>query len=107
VKTRFPVHSAFAGVPIFCFIYVMTVRALEKEVLELPPRSRVRFVERIIESVDNFTSAEVERAWSEEAGRRVKEIESGKAKGVPAREVMLKARRALHEVRQIPPARRK
>lgn len=85
----------------------MTIRALEKEVLELPPRSRVRFAEKLIESVDDFTSKEVEGAWSEEIGRRVNEIESGKAKGIPASEVMTKARRALHEVRQISSARRK
>ncbi len=85
----------------------MTIRALEKEVLDLPPRSRVRFAERIIESVADFTSPEVEAAWASEIGRRVKEIESGKAKGIPATQVMTKARRALHEARQISSARRK
>ena len=85
----------------------MTIRALEKEVLELPPRSRVRFAEKLIESVDDFTSKEVEAAWSEEIGRRVQEIESGKAKGIPASEAMTKARRVLNEARQISSARRK
>ncbi|MEO7298657.1 MAG: addiction module protein [Verrucomicrobiota bacterium] len=79
----------------------MTIRALEKEVLDLPPRSRVRFAEKIIESVDDFTSSEIEAAWSDEIGRRVKEIESGETKGIPASAVMTKARRALHEIRQI------
>jgi putative addiction module component (TIGR02574 family) len=85
----------------------MTIRALEKEILDLPPRSRVRFAEKIIESVDDFTSPEVEAAWSAEIGRRVKEIQSGKVKGIPATQSMAKARRALHETRQIPSARRK
>ncbi len=85
----------------------MTIRALEKEVLDLPPRSRVRFAEKIIESLDDFTSAEIESAWSEEIGPRVKEIESGKAQGIPASEAMAKARRALNETRQISSARRK
>ena len=80
----------------------MTIRALEKEVLDLPPRSRVRFAEKIIESVDDFTSLEVEAAWSGEIRRHVKEIKSGKVKGIPAAEAMTKARRALHEARQIP-----
>ena len=99
--------SVFAGSRLFCSISGMTLRALEKEVLELPPRSRIRFAEKIIESVDAFTSKEVEAAWSEEIGRRVKEIESGKVKGIPAAQVMTKARRALHEARQISSARRK
>ncbi len=85
----------------------MTIRALEKEVLDLPPRSRVRFAEKIIESVDDFTSPEIEAAWSAEIGRRVKEIEVGKVKGIPATQALAKARRALHEARQISPARRK
>ena len=85
----------------------MTIRALEKEVLELPPRSRIRFAEKIIESVDDFTGKEVETAWSEQIGRRVKEIESGKARGIPATDAMAKARRALNEARQISSARRK
>jgi putative addiction module component (TIGR02574 family) len=85
----------------------MTIRALEKEVLDLPPRSRVRFAERIIESVDDFTSPEIEAAWSAEIGRRVKEIEAGKVKGIPATQALAKARRALNEARQISSARRK
>jgi putative addiction module component (TIGR02574 family) len=63
----------------------MTIRALEKQVLDLPPRSRVRFAETIIESVDDFTSLEVEAAWSSEIGRRVKEIKSGKGERNPRR----------------------
>ena len=85
----------------------MTIRALEKEVLDLPARSRVRFAERIMESVDDFTSPQIEAAWSAEIGRRVKDIESGRGKGVAAAWVMTKARRALHEARQISSARRK
>ena len=85
----------------------MTIRALEKEVLELPPRSRVRFAEKLIESVDDFTSPEIEQAWSDEIGRRVKEIESGSTEGIPASEAMARARRVLNETRQISSARRK
>ncbi|MEI9962139.1 MAG: addiction module protein [Limisphaerales bacterium] len=85
----------------------MTIRALEKEVLELPPKSRARFAEKIIETIDDYTDPEIESAWTEEIGRRVKEIESGKVKGTPAAEVMTKARRALYETRHVSSARRK
>jgi putative addiction module component (TIGR02574 family) len=85
----------------------MTISALEKEILELPPRSRVRLAEKLVQSVDGFTSKEVESAWSEEINRRVEEIESGKAKGVSASAAMAKARRALHEARQVSSPRRK
>lgn len=85
----------------------MTVRALEKQVMDLPPRSRIRIAEKIIESVDDFTSKEIEAAWSEEIQRRVNDIESGKVKGIPAAQAMAKARRALHEARKISSSRRK
>ena len=85
----------------------MTIRALEKEVLELPPKSRARLAERILETIDDYTGPEIETAWSEEIGRRVAEIKAGKARGIPAAEVMTKARRALHETRCISSARRK
>jgi putative addiction module component (TIGR02574 family) len=85
----------------------MTIRALEKEVLELPPKSRARFAERIIETIDDYTDPEVKTAWTEEIGRRVTQIKSGKAKGIPAAEVMMKARRALHETRCLSSAHRK
>jgi putative addiction module component (TIGR02574 family) len=104
---RYGMHSKFAYAGIFCSIWSMTIRALEKEVLELPPRSRIRFAEKILESVNDFTSKEIEAAWAQEIERRTKEIESGKVKGVPARRVMAKARRALNEARHLSSARRK
>ncbi len=85
----------------------MTVRALEKQVMDLPPRSRIRIAEKIIESVDDFTSKQIEAAWSEEIQRRVNDIESGNVKGIPAAQAMAKARRALNEARKISSSRRK
>ena len=85
----------------------MTIQALEKQVLELPPRSRIRFVEKIIESVDDYADLKIEKAWTAEIGRRVKEIESGKARGISAKTAMTKARRVLHEIRRLSSARRK
>lgn len=82
----------------------MTIRALEKEVLDLAPRLRIRFAEKIVESVDDFTSKEIEAAWAQEIERRTKEIETGKVKGVPA---IAKARQVLNEARRISSARRK
>jgi putative addiction module component (TIGR02574 family) len=85
----------------------MTIRALEKEVLDLPPRSRIRMAEKILESVDDFTSSELETEWDREIERRVSDIESSKVKGIPATQAMAKARRALNEARKISSVRRK
>jgi putative addiction module component (TIGR02574 family) len=72
----------------------MTFRGLEREVLELPPRSRVRLAERIIESIDAYADPRLEAAWEKEIGRRVGDIQSGVENGVPAEQVMNEARRA-------------
>ena len=85
----------------------MTLRVLEKEILELPPRSRVRLAERIIESIDDYADAETEAAWSDEVERRVKEIGSGTEQGIPAEQVMKNARRALNETRRLQSTRRR
>ena len=85
----------------------MTFHALEKEVLELPPRSRVRLAERIIESVDDYADPATEAAWSDEIERRVNEIKSGAAQGIPADQAMKEARRVLNETRRLSSTRRK
>ena len=85
----------------------MTLRVLEKEALGLPPRSRVRLVEKIIESIDDYADPNLEAAWDHEIERRVKGIESGAEEGIPAAQVMKDARRALNEARRLPSARRK
>ena len=85
----------------------MTFRVLEKEVLELPARSRVRLAERLIESVGEHASPELKAAWDEEIKRRVKEITSGAEKGIASEQVMKQARSALNETRRLSSARRK
>jgi putative addiction module component (TIGR02574 family) len=88
-------------------IKVMTLQVLEKEILSLPPRSRVQLVERIIESIDDYADPKLETEWHEEIERRTKEITSGAEKGISAKKVMKEARRALDETRRVSSARRK
>jgi len=85
----------------------MTIRALEKEVLELPPRSRLRLAERIIESIDDYADPKLQAEWEDEIERRVKEIESGAEIGIAAQQVMKEARRALSETSRLSSTRRK
>jgi len=54
----------------------------------------------LLTSVDGFASPEIEAAWMDEVGRRVKEIETGQAKLTPADEVHRKARALVHEARR-------
>ena len=73
----------------------MTLRALEKEVLRLSPRSRVRLAEKIIESIHDYADPKLGEAWDAEIAQRVRQIRSGAEKGISAEDVMKKARRRL------------
>jgi len=109
-ETRPWMPSLVSALASGCFgehTFCMTLRVLEREVLELPPRSRVRLAEKIIESIGDYDDPELKKDWENEIERRVKEIESGSEKGIPAEQVMKEARRALNETRRLPSARRK
>lgn len=69
--------------------------ALEKfidEVLLLPADARVGLVEKIIESLNLPTQPEIERMWSEEAERRISQIDKGEIDLIPGETVFSKIR---------------
>ena len=80
---------------------------IEQEAMRMAPRRRLRLAEKLIASVDGFASPEIEQAWDQEIARRVGEIQSGKARGIPAEEVMAAARNTLREARRLSSPRRK
>ena len=51
-------------------------------------------------NVDDYADPVMEAAWDDEIEDRVKEIQSGAEKGIPAEHVMKEARRALNETRR-------
>ena len=70
-------------------------RDLESKALKLPPRKRARLAERLLASLDEGSDANAEALWREEAERRLDELESGKVRGIPASDVVKKARSSL------------
>jgi putative addiction module component (TIGR02574 family) len=85
----------------------MTVAGLEQQALRLPPADRVRLAEKMLESVEDYVEPEIAEAWEKEIERRIKEIESGAAEGIPAEKVFAQARKKLHAARRLSSARRK
>jgi putative addiction module component (TIGR02574 family) len=81
-------------------------QALAKHVLKWPANRRIELVEELLASVDSFATPEIQAAWDEEIGARVKAIRAGGAEGIPAEEVMAEARQKLHEARGLSSARR-
>jgi putative addiction module component (TIGR02574 family) len=78
---------------------VRTPDALAAELLRLPAADRARLAEVLLASLDPDDDAEgaadVEAAWAAEAERRLAELRSGAAAGVPASDVFASARRRL------------
>ena len=72
-----------------------TTKDLESQALQLPADARARLAERLLASLDSETDAQVEALWLAEAERRLDELESGRAIGVRADEVIADARSKL------------
>jgi len=56
---------------------------LLEEALKLPAEARAALAGSLIESLDETVDEDVEAAWAEEIARRLRELDSGKAKTIP------------------------
>ncbi len=68
------------------------LKEIEQELLTLSRKERADIALRLIRSLDEGIEEDVDAYWKEELVRRSQEIESGKAKLIPAEEVFKKAR---------------
>ena len=59
-----------------------TSKLLERA-LKLPAEARAALAGSLIESLDETVDENAEAAWEEEIARRVRELDSGKAKTIP------------------------
>lgn len=69
------------------------LKEIEQELLTLSRKERADIVLRVIRSLDEGAEEDVDAYWKEELVRRSQDIESGKAKLIPAEEVFEKARK--------------
>ncbi len=81
--------------------------AIKKRVMRWTSTAKVEFAESLLESVEGFTSPEIERAWGKEIASRINDIENGTEEGIPGEKVMSEAKRMLREARRLPSVRRK
>ena len=70
---------------------------LFRQVFELPLDKRAELAARLLKSLDDLSDHEAEILWAAEAERRLADYYSGKAKSIPADEVLRKAETLLHE----------
>jgi len=66
---------------------------IEAQALKLTPEDRAQLADRLITSL--FEDHEIESAWAFEVERRIEEIESGRAKLIPAADSIVRARAAI------------
>lgn len=71
----------------------MTVKELYQETRRLPREQAAELIDLLLVDAFSEPDAAVEEAWGREIDRRLAELESGKVKGIPADEVMAKARK--------------
>ncbi len=63
-----------------------------EEALSLPADERAGLVEKLLQSLNLPTQAEIDRLWAEEAERRVSQIEAGKVELIPGEQVFARIR---------------
>ena len=66
---------------------------LESQALKLTPEERVSLADRLLASVS--ADNEVDEAWSQEAERRLAELENGSVAAVPLEATIARARVAI------------
>ncbi|MDO9542220.1 MAG: addiction module protein [Kiritimatiellia bacterium] len=62
------------------------------EALSLPADARIGLVEKLLSSLNLPTQREIDRAWAEEAERRVDQIDRGKVELIPGKKVFERIR---------------
>ena len=70
----------------------MSIQEIEAEIKKLGLRERAALAKRIVESLDDLSETELEALWSEEAERRLDEMERGQVNEMPAEDVLRRAR---------------
>ncbi len=73
---------------------------VEAQALQLKPEERARLADRLIASLTG--GEEIDEAWAVEVERRVQEIESGRARLIPAAEAISRVRAAIDPPPMIP-----
>lgn len=73
----------------------MSIKEIEAEIKKLDLKERAMLAKRIVESLDELSTAEIEALWVEEAEARLDELEQGLADEIPAEEALRRARMAL------------
>jgi hypothetical protein len=70
----------------------MSIDELKAEALRLHPEARAYLARVLLASLDGVSDAEIEKLWIDEAIARDADMDNGTARGVPADDVIARAR---------------
>lgn len=62
------------------------------DALGLPPKTRAKLAEKLLESLDDPRQREIDRLWAEEVEERIDAFEKGELKAIPGKEVFRRLR---------------
>ncbi|HWU88638.1 MAG TPA: addiction module protein [Kofleriaceae bacterium] len=68
----------------------MAVEKIIQEALALPPEDRARLADALYDSLE--PDEEWEKAWAVEVERRIKDLDEGRTRAIPAEEVFAELR---------------
>jgi len=71
------------------------VSEIVEEARRLPYGERAELIEQLIADSAKDIDPEIEKAWGDEAIRRIKEIEEGKVKGIPLDAALARVRKTV------------
>jgi putative addiction module component (TIGR02574 family) len=71
------------------------ISKIVEEARQMPYGERVELIERLIADSAKDIDPEIEKAWGDDAVRRLKELESGQVEGIPADEVLAEVRKIV------------
>ena len=72
-----------------------TTAKLADQLLSLPCEDRIFLVDTLLRSLNAPSREDIDRAWAEEAERRLDDLESGKAHLLPGNQVITDIRKRL------------
>jgi hypothetical protein len=75
------------------------VKRLTEEIRKLPPEEQAEIFDELL--VLTYRDPEIDKAWAEEAQRRLERFRSGEEPGIPADEVMAQVRAKLARRRDV------
>jgi len=71
------------------------ISEIVEEARQMPYGERAELIEQLIADSAKDIDPQIEKAWGDEALRRLAEMESGKVEPIPGEEVMARARKII------------